>query len=144
MRSLESEFSKAYFWEKYRILCYLSSASKLFQIRVLSLEIYLKYETSRRQAREIGFWPKLWTQPTLNLILISKPSWKLKLIDNISHWIITHWLILVIGWDLVTLTVFKGFFHIQKPHKSEISDPLISILSLFLSLSFSLIKFKFP
>ena len=96
----------------------------------MSHELFSKYEISRRRTGKIRFRPKPWTQPILNLILISKPIWKLKFIDNHNHWIMTYWLILVVGWDLVTLTVYKGFFHIQKPHKSEISNPLISNLSL--------------
>ena len=130
MGPLDSEFTKAHFWEKCRILSYISNVTKISQIWIMSYELFPKYETSRKRIEKTSFRPKPWTQPILNPILISKPIWKLNFTDNLNHWIMTHCLILVVGWDLVTLTIYKGFFHIQKPHKLEILDPLISNLSL--------------
>ena len=91
------------------------------------------YGTSRRWARKMSFRLKPWIQSILNPILNNKPIWKLNFIDNINHWIIAYWLILAVGWDLVTLTVYKCFLHIQTSHKLEILDPRISNLSLSLS-----------
>ena len=45
---LESEFDKAYVWEKYIIFSHISNATKITKILVVSHEIYPKYDTCCR------------------------------------------------------------------------------------------------